>query len=161
MERRRRLINLETTQGSFIAPATDNRMSSDRFSRNEAKRDVVLLVEDEQDTADLVRLHLVKAGLSVLHVKDGRQAVDVIDNILPPRAVLLDLVVPYVNGSELLKIIRNKPGWGHVPVMIVSGNTYAGDIARMMREGAKDYVVKSTGVGILIHRLRSMLEEVA
>ena len=45
--------------------------------------------------------------------------------------------------------------------MIVSGNSYAGDIARMMREGAKDYVVKSTGVGILIHRLRSMLEEVA
>lgn len=161
MVRRRRLINLDTTQGSFIAPAADNRISSDRLSRTEPKKDVVFLVEDEQDTADLVRLHLVKAGMSVLHVKDGRQAVDVIDNILPPRAVLLDLVVPYFNGSELLKIIRNKAGWEHVPVMIVSGNSYAGDIQRMMREGAKDYVVKSNGVGILIHRLKSMLEGVA
>ncbi len=138
--------------------ASDNGV---RVARTEPKKDVVFLVEDEQDTADLVRLHLVKAGMSVLHVKDGRQAVDLIDNILPPRAVLLDLVVPYFNGSELLKIIRNKAGWEHVPVMIVSGNSYAGDIERMMREGAKDYVVKSNGVGILIHRLRSMLEEVA
>ena len=103
MIRRRRLTNLDTTQGSLVAPTTNSRTFGDRLCRRETKKDVVFLVEDEQDTADLVRLHLVNAGLSVLHVKDGRQAVDIIDNIVPPRAVLLDLVVPYFNGSELLK----------------------------------------------------------
>ena len=159
MIRRRRLTNLDTTQGSLVAPTTNSRTFGDRLCRRETKKDVVFLVEDEQDTADLVRLHLVNAGLSVLHVKDGRQAVDIIDNIVPPRAVLLDLVVPYFNGSELLKIMRAKTGWEHVPVMIVSGNSYAKDIERMMREGAKDYVVKSAGVGIIIHRLRCLLEQ--
>lgn len=133
----------------------------DRIARKEKKKEVVFLIEDEQDTADLIMLHLVNAGMSVLHVKDGRRALDLIDNILPPRAVLLDLVVPYFNGFELLKIIRTKAGWEQVPVMIVSGDTYAGDIDRMMHEGATDYVVKAAGVGIIVHRLRCMLEKAA
>ena len=156
---RRRLTNLDTIQGSFITPTMGNRGYGDKRSGKEKKTEVVFLVEDEQDTADLVRLQLVKAGMSVLHVKDGRQATDIIDKIMPPRAVLLDLAVPYVNGFELLKKIRTKAGWEKVPVMIVSGNSNAGEIQRMMRAGAKDYVVKSVGVGALAHRLKGMLEK--
>ena len=156
---RRRLTNLDTIQGSFITPTMGNRGYRDKRSGKEKKTEVVFLVEDEQDTADLVRLQLVNAGMSVLHVKDGRQATDIIDKIMPPRAVLLDLAVPYVNGFELLKKIRTKAGWEKVPVMIVSGNSNAGEIQRMMRAGAKDYVVKSVGVGALAHRLKGMLEK--
>jgi DNA-binding response OmpR family regulator len=156
---RRRLTNLDTIQGSFITPTMGNRIHGDKRSGKEKKTEVVFLVADEQDTADLVRLQLVNAGMSVLHVKDGRQATDIIDKIMPPRAVLLDLAVPYVNGFELLKMIRTKAGWEKVPVMIVSGNSNAGEIQRMMRAGAKDYVVKSVGVGALAHRLQSMLEK--
>lgn len=156
---RRRLTNLDTIQGSFITPTMGTRIYGDKRAGTEKKTEVVFLVEDEQDTADLVRLQLVNAGMSVLHVKDGRQATDIIDRIMPPRAVLLDLMVPYVNGFELLKKIRTKVGWEKVPVMIVSGNSNAGEIQRMMRAGAKDYVVKSVGVGALAHRLKNMLEK--
>jgi DNA-binding response OmpR family regulator len=130
-------------------------------TQKEKKKDVVLLIEDEQDTADLIRLHLEKSGMSVVHARDGRQAVNIMEDILPPRAVLLDLVVPYLNGFELLKIIRAKAGWEQVPVMVVSGDSYAEDITRMLREGANDYIVKSWGVGEIDHRLRQMLEQAA
>lgn len=129
--------------------------------QKEKKKDLVLLIEDEQDTADLIRLHLEKSGMSVVHARDGRQAVNIMEDILPPRAVLLDLVVPYLNGFELLKIIRAKAGWEQVPVMVVSGDSYAEDIKRMLREGANDYIVKSWGIGEIHHRLRQMLEQAA
>ena len=127
--------------------------------QNGGKKGVVLLIEDEQDTADLVKLHLKKSGMSVVHARDGRQAVSIMENIVPPRAVLLDLVVPYLNGFELLKAIRTKPGWEQVPVMVVSGDSDKGDIERMLREGANDYIIKSWGVGVIHHRLKQMLEQ--
>jgi DNA-binding response OmpR family regulator len=129
--------------------------------QKEKKKGVVLLIEDEPDTADLIRLHIEKSGLSVVHATDGRHAVDIMENIVPPRAILLDLVIPYLNGFELLKTIRTKPGWERIPVMVVSGDSDKGDIERMMLEGANDYVVKSWGVGVIHHRLKLMLEQAA
>jgi len=123
------------------------------------KKGVVLLIEDESDTADLIRLHIEKSGLSVVHARDGRLAIDIMENIAPPHAILLDLVVPYLNGFELLKAIRTKSGWEQVPVMVVSGDSDKGDIERMMIEGANDYVVKSWGVGVIHHRLKLLLEQ--
>jgi DNA-binding response OmpR family regulator len=127
----------------------------------EKKNGVVLLIEDEEDTADLIRLHIEKSGMSVVHVRDGRQAVSIMEDILPPRAVLLDLVLPYLNGFELLKIIRAKAGWEQVPVMVVSGDSYSEVIKQMLHEGANDYIIKSWGVGVIHDRLRQMLEQVS
>jgi DNA-binding response OmpR family regulator len=127
--------------------------------QKEEKKGVVLLIEDESDTADLIRLHIEQSGLSVVHARDGRHAVDIIESIVPPRAILLDLVVPYLNGFELLKAIRSKSGWEQVPVMVVSGDSDKEDIDRMMLEGANDYVVKSWGIGVIHHRLKLMLEQ--
>ena len=127
--------------------------------QKEKKKGVVLLIEDESDTADLIRLHIEKSGLSVVHARNGRHAVDIMENIVPPHAILLDLVVPYLNGFELLKVIRTKPGWERIPVMVVSGDSDKGDIERMMLEGATDYVVKSWGVGVIHHRLKQLLEQ--
>lgn len=120
-------------------------------------KSVVLLIEDEEDTAALMTLHLEQSGLSVVQARDGRQAVDIMEDIAPPSVVLLDVVVPYLNGFELLNIIRTKPGWEQVPVMVVSGDSDKGDMARMLREGAHDYIVKSWGVGVMHHRLQQLL----
>ncbi|MEP6935249.1 MAG: response regulator [Nitrospirota bacterium] len=136
-------------------------MAEGKKHETSKKNGVVLLIEDEQDTADIIRLHLEKSGLSVVHARDGRQAVCIMENIVPPHAILLDMVVPYLNGFELLKAIRTKPGWEEVPVMVVSGDSDMGDIERMIAEGASDYLVKSCGVGVIHHRLKQMLEQVS
>ena len=123
------------------------------------KKSVVLLIEDDEDTAALITLHLEQSGMSVVQARDGRQAVDIMENIAPPSAVLLDVVVPYLNGFELLHIIRAKAGWEQVPVMVGSGGSDKGDMERMLREGAQDYIVKSWGVGVIHHRLKHLLEQ--
>ena len=117
----------------------------------------VLVIDDEADTADLIASRLYEAGFSVVHASDGYQAVALIENMAPSRAVLLDLIIPYVNGFDLLKTIRDKPDWEHVPVMVVSADSYAEDIDRVLSEGASDYIVKSWGFMTMYLRLEQLL----
>ena len=110
----------------------------------------VLVVEDEQDTADLLKRVLEREGFSVLQAKDGRQASALIGTVRPPSLVLLDLVVPYVSGPEVLKLLCHHPDWKNIPVIVVSADNYEPDIQRALSEGATAYVTKQKGsVGLL------------
>ncbi|NGZ97067.1 MAG: two-component system response regulator [Nitrospira sp. WS110] len=117
----------------------------------------VLVVEDEQDTADLLKHVLEREGFSVLQAKDGRQASTMIGTVRPPSLVLLDLVVPYVSGSELLKLIRDHPDWARTPVIVVSADSYEPDIQQALRQGATAYVTKQKGSAGLIEAMRRVL----
>ena len=110
----------------------------------------ILIVEDERDTADLLKGILEREGFSVLHAKDGRQAANLIETTRPPSLVLLDLVIPYVSGPEVLRMIRERPDWKHIPIIVLSADTYGPDIQRALHEGATAYVTKQKGsVGLL------------
>jgi CheY-like chemotaxis protein len=110
----------------------------------------VLVVEDEQDTADLLKHVLEREGYSVLQVKDGRQATALVGTVRPPSLVLLDLVIPYVSGPEVLRMIRDDPDWKQVPIIILSADSYEPDIRRALSEGATAYVTKQKGsLGLL------------
>jgi len=117
----------------------------------------VLVVEDEQDTADLLKSILEREGFSVLHAGDGRQASTLIDTIRPPSLVLLDMVIPYVSGFELLGVIRRHPDWQGIPVIMLSADYYEPDIQRALREGATAYVVKQPGLHDLIQAIAQVL----
>lgn len=117
----------------------------------------ILVVEDEADTADLLKHILEREGFSVLQAKDGRQASSLIGTVRPPSLVLLDLVVPYVSGAELLKLIRDHPDWCHTPVIMVSGDSYGPDIQQALRQGATAYVTKQKGSAGLIEAMRRVL----
>jgi DNA-binding response OmpR family regulator len=120
-------------------------------------KNTVLVVEDEQDTADLLKRILGREGFSVLHASDGRLATTLIETIRPPSLVLLDLVIPYVNGFELLGVIRRHPDWQGVPVIMLSADYYEPDIQRALREGATTYVVKQPGLHDLIQAIVQIL----
>lgn len=120
-------------------------------------RTKVLVVEDEQDTADLLKSILERGGFSVLHAGDGRQASTLIDTICPPSLVLLDLVIPYVSGFELLDVIRRHPYWQGIPVIIMSADYHEPDIQRALRAGATAYVVKQLGLHALIQAIVQVL----
>ena len=110
----------------------------------------VLVVEDEQDTADLLKHVLEREGYSVLQVKDGRQATALVGTVRPPSLVLLDLVIPYVSGPEVLRMIREDPDWKQVPIIVLSADSYEPDIRRALSEGATAYVTKQKGsLGLL------------
>lgn len=117
----------------------------------------ILVVEDEQDTADLLKQVLEREGFSVLQAKDGRQASSLIGTSAPPSLVLLDLVVPYVSGSELLKLIRDHPDWCQTPVIVVSADSYEPDIQQALHQGATAYVTKQKGSAGLIEAMKRVL----
>jgi CheY-like chemotaxis protein len=117
----------------------------------------VLVVEDEQDTADLLKRVLEREGVSVLQAKDGRQASTLVGTVRPPSLVLLDLVIPYVSGPELLTLFRHHPDWKHIPVIVVSADHYEPDIQRVLREGATAYVTKQKGSAGLLQAVKRLL----
>ncbi|MDH4305786.1 MAG: response regulator [Nitrospira sp.] len=117
----------------------------------------ILLVEDEEDTASLLKNLLEREGFSVIHARDGRQATTLVDTIRPPSLILLDLVLPYVSGSELLKLIRHHPDWQHVPVIVLSADSHEPDIQRALCDGATAYVLKQKGSKVLLEEVRRIV----
>src|SRR5262245_13724298 len=117
----------------------------------------VLMVEDEQDTADLVKMLLEREGFSVLHAKDGRQATTLIETMRAPSLILLDMILPYANGFEVLNALRQHPGWKAVPVLMFSADYFEPDIKRALREGATTYLVKQPGLYDLLPTIRRLM----
>ena len=117
----------------------------------------ILCVEDEEDTGNLIQLTLEREGYVVARARDGRQAICLIETMLPPGLILLDLVVPYVNGFELLGALTRNPDWKHVPIIMLSADYYEPDIQRALAEGAHAYVVKNPGLYELVQTVRQLL----
>ena len=117
----------------------------------------VLCIEDEQDTGDLLQQILEGAGYAVLRATDGRQAMGFLETIQPPKLILLDIVVPYANGFELLAAFRRHPDWKSVPIIMVSADYYEPDIQRALAAGATAYVVKKPGLQDLVQTVNQVL----
>lgn len=117
----------------------------------------IFCVEDEPDTGALLQKTLEGAGYAVVRAIDGRQAVCLIETILPPNLILLDIVVPYVNGFELLAGLRRNPDWQHIPIIMLSADHYQPDIERALAEGANAYVVKTPGFQNLLETIARLL----
>lgn len=80
----------------------------------------LLLVEDEPDTASLVKLIMEGKGYEVLHAATGSEALDKIALMPPPSLVLLDIQLPDVDGITILETIRATPDWQNVPVIMLT-----------------------------------------
>jgi DNA-binding response OmpR family regulator len=101
-----------------------------------------LLIEDNADVAYLLRYMLQRDGFAVNTITNGRDAQAYIAGSAPPDVVILDLMLPYIDGFELLAEIRESSSWREVPVIVVSGKVTERDIVRAIQLGANDYVTK-------------------
>ena len=102
----------------------------------------VLVVEDEEFTLKAYKVKLEKAGFEVLIAKDGSEAVNYLKKD-PPDIVLLDLMLPYLNGFEVLEQIKATAQWKQIPVIITTNLGQDQDIERGKKLGATDYLIKS------------------
>jgi two-component system, OmpR family, alkaline phosphatase synthesis response regulator PhoP len=85
----------------------------------------ILLIEDDAPTIDLYKLNLEKAGFNLEIIKWGKEAMERIGNMEPkseqkPDLILLDMILPDMNGIEILKEIRNKEATSAIPVLILT-----------------------------------------
>lgn len=101
-----------------------------------------LIVEDNEEIAYLLEHMLKREGYAVNCVADGLKAVDYISNNSPTDIVLLDIMLPYLDGFELIALIRAHPVWRETPVIVISGRSQANDVVRALDCGADDYVRK-------------------
>lgn len=114
----------------------------------------ILLVEDDEVTAYMLEYLLQREGYEVHTVEDGKRAKQIIDSSAPYSVVLLDVMIPYISGFELITHIRSLSAWDDTAIVMVSGKSQEKDIVKALDAGADDYVVKPFQPGELLARVR-------
>ena len=120
----------------------------------------ILVVEDERDIADLVKYHLEKAGLSARVVSDGKHALDLITRE-PPDLVILDLMLPSLDGLEVCRRLRGSPATQGIPVIMLTAKAEEVDRIVGLEMGADDYVPKPFSPRELVARVKAVLRRMA
>jgi DNA-binding response OmpR family regulator len=114
---------------------------------------ILFLVEDEEDTAALIRMIMEEEGYEVILASDGKQAQIKINALPPPALVLLDMELPYLHGLELLAQIRKKTTWNGAPVVMLTADSDQTRICKAIVAGASDYILKPFKRESLLARL--------
>lgn len=114
----------------------------------------VLVVEDNEHAAYLMRFLLERAGYTVTVSPDGRDALAKIASTEPVDLVILDLMLPYVSGYQVLIEARKSEQWRHVPIIVVTARTLEMDAVRALETGANDFVRKPFHPDELVARVR-------
>lgn len=117
----------------------------------------VLAVEDEPDVADLVRYHLEKAGYDVRLVSNGPEAIRQAREARP-GLILLDLMVPEINGWEVCRRLKGAPETRGIPVIMLTARAEEGDKILGFELGAEDYVTKPFSPRELLARIRAVVK---
>jgi two-component system chemotaxis response regulator CheY len=103
----------------------------------------ILVVDDEADVRDVIKLQLEQRGLNVLEAVDGQNAIDILrseDNLVNVGVILCDIRMPKVNGVECIQYLREQaPG---IPVVVITGYPDTELATDLMKKGVKDYLVK-------------------
>jgi DNA-binding response OmpR family regulator len=115
----------------------------------------VLVVEDDADIAELVRLYLEKAGHAVDVVMAGDEALERLRGS-PPDVVVLDVMLPGVDGLTICREIRSRPETAGAAIIILSARAAEGDRIRGLELGADDYVTKPFSPKELVARVAAV-----
>jgi phosphate regulon transcriptional regulator PhoB len=116
----------------------------------------ILVVEDEQDVAELLRYHLVKEGYDVVVAGNGTDAVKRARDVRP-ELILLDIMVPHLNGWEVCRRLKAEEETRAIPIIMVTGRVEEGDKVLGFELGADDYVTKPFSPRELVARVRAVV----
>lgn len=118
----------------------------------------VLVVEDDVHIAHVLVFMLEYQGWRVTHAADGRAAVQHVTTGPAPDLVLLDVMLPWVDGFEVLEQIRAQDGWQTTPVIMLTAKNTERDSLRALEAGASDFIIKPFQPQELLARLRRYLD---
>jgi phosphate regulon transcriptional regulator PhoB len=116
----------------------------------------ILIVDDEPDLIELVSYNLKKEGFAVSTAADGEEALQKIKKTAF-HIILLDLMLPGIQGMELCRIIRGNPKTEHVPIIMLTAKGEESDKIRGLETGADDYMTKPFSPKELIARVKAVL----
>jgi len=105
-------------------------------------RPIALVVEDDDQIGQLVKFIVEREGFEVVLASDGRAVRELIASMAAPTVIILDIMLPFVDGLQLLAEIRAHPEWKSCPAIMLTAKSQEKDVARALDAGASDYLVK-------------------
>jgi DNA-binding NtrC family response regulator len=118
----------------------------------------ILIIEDDPDIREILRIQLEQGGQQVIEAKDGQEGIDLIKNeskLLQVGLIITDIRMPKVNGVETVDYIKaNAP---YIPIMVVTGYPDAKLAVDLLQKGVKDFLVKPVEKRTLLRKVSDIL----
>ena len=121
---------------------------------------LIAVVDDEKDILNLITHHLKREGYQVKPFQSGKDFLLYINSV-PPDLVLLDIMLPGMDGLELCRILKSKPSSESIPIIMITAKSTEADIVVGLELGADDYIVKPFRTRELVARVKSILRRYA
>jgi DNA-binding response OmpR family regulator len=115
--------------------------------------ELILVVEDEITTSQLVKIVLKKQGYRVVTATTGPEALRIADDLIPDL-ILLDIVLPGMDGFQVCQYVRKNPNTTHIPVIMFSGLDRPADQRNAFAAGSDDYLTKPVKMTDLLEKVR-------
>ncbi|NEP11110.1 MAG: response regulator [Symploca sp. SIO2C1] len=122
----------------------------------EKKKHSVLVIDDDDSIFEVIEGLLYRENYNLTYLASGKEALSQIDEI-QPDVILLDLMMPEMDGIETCKQIKSNQRWSHIPIIMITALSSKEDLARSLDAGADDFVSKPINSIELRARVRSML----
>ena len=119
-------------------------------------RPSILVIDDEPNNFDVIQALLGNEGYLFHYASSGQRALDRLDRFLPD-AILLDVMMPDLDGIEVCRRIKASPKWQLIPVIVVTALTDKAELERCLSTGAEDFISKPVNRLELVARVGSML----
>ena len=122
-------------------------------------KDVILVVDDEEDIRELVRYNLSKGGYNVTTAATGEEALRIAHEVRP-MLVVLDIMLPGIDGLEVCRRLKADATLQKTPIVMISALGEEKDVVAGLELGADDYVAKPFSPGVLLARVKSVIRRV-
>jgi len=119
-------------------------------------KETILIVEDEEDILELVQYNLKRDGYTVLTAMSGEEALRIVLN-KRPDLIVLDLMLPEIDGLEVCKRLKGNPDLERIPVIMLTAKGEESDIVAGLEIGADDYIAKPFSPRVLLARVRAVI----
>ena len=117
----------------------------------------ILIADDERDIIDFLRYNLEKEGFDVLSAKNGAEALSLVKK--NPDLILLDVMMPEVDGWEVVRSLKGNPSTASIPVIFLTAKSTELDEVLGLELGADDFIMKPISIPKLIARVKSALRK--
>jgi two-component system phosphate regulon response regulator PhoB len=120
----------------------------------------ILVIEDDPDIRELLSFSLAKEGWAAIMASDGEEGLAALPSA-NPDCVVLDIMLPGIDGLEVLRVLKSDPARKRLPVIMTTAKGEEADIVTGLELGAEDYVVKPYSPKVLVARIRAALRRSA
>jgi len=116
----------------------------------------ILVVDDDKSLVKSIKYRLEKKGFSVDTAYDGKEAIEMAEGH-HPNLILLDIVMPEMDGYEAMKVLKHKPNTAGIPIVVMTGVENVGGKVKALSVGATEYLNKSSGFDQLLKTIEGIL----